>query len=118
MYTMFSYHTRERISIVNPRRDVSKSGAAPHFLYLDSLRKEIYRRECEIILFFQIISVADWENDRSGRWRIWRMAMEGLGGVTLLCTSRPCIALLYTLLPYTAKYFIMEGHRNFVLNIK
>ena len=68
---MFSYHTRERISIVNPRRDVSKSGAAPHFLYLDSLRKEIYRRECEIILFFQIISVADWENDRSGRWRIW-----------------------------------------------
>ena len=86
--------------------------------YPDSLRKEIYRRECEIILFFQIISVADWENDRSGRWRIWRMAMEGLGGVTLLCTSRPCIALLYTLLPYTAKYFIMEGHRNFVLNIK
>ena len=39
--------------------------------YPDSLRKEIYRRECEIILFFQIISVADWENDRSGRWRIW-----------------------------------------------
>ena len=67
---------------MNPRRDVSKSGAASHFLFPDSLRKTIYGR-VENNFNFQIISV-----DRLGElseWEVESGRMVMMGGLGKCC---------------------------------
>ena len=67
---------------MNPSRDVSKSGAASHFLFPDSLRKTIYGR-VENNFNFQIISV-----DRLGElseWEVESGRMVMMGGLGKCC---------------------------------
>ena len=69
---------------MNPRRDVSNSGAASHFLYSDSLRKTIYGR-VENNFNFQIISV-----DRLGElseWEVESGRMVMMGGLGKCCVG-------------------------------
>ena len=69
---------------MNPRRDVSKSGAASHFLFPDSLRKTIYGR-VENNFNFQIISV-----DRLGElseWEVESGRMVMMGGLGKCCVG-------------------------------